>query len=97
MSISTDLEWTVVGFAAVVAVALTINSVPSLQAAPSGSPVAAQPFPASQGAMIDRSRKGDRLAPTVPAVKIVLPRGCESQVSPMSQLVPAHLISRCMT
>jgi hypothetical protein len=97
MSISTDLEWTVVGFAAVVAVAAMINSAPSLQAAPSGAPVAAQPLMASQGTMIDRSRKGDRLAPTVRDVKMVLPRGCESQVSPMSQLVPAHLISRCMT
>jgi hypothetical protein len=91
------LEWTVLGFAAVVAVALTIKIAPSLGAAPSDSKAAAAPATASQAEMIDRSRKGDRAAPGISTAKIVLPQGCESQVSPMTKLAPGQFIARCLT
>jgi len=95
---TTNLEWTVLGFAAVIAVALTVNGVPSLEAAPSQSVVASQPTAASQAALIDRSRKGHRLSPAAPPIAVVLPPGCESQFGPLTKLVPASSIARrCLT
>ena len=91
------LEWTVVGFAAVIVVGLTINSAPSPEAAPLYSQATLPSATVAQANMIDRSQKGDRLAPAVPAAKIVLPRGCDSQVSPMTKLAPGQFIARCLT
>jgi hypothetical protein len=94
---SSRLEWTVLGFAAVIVIGLTINSAPSPEAAPLYSQATPPSATVSQANVIDRSQKGDRLAPAAPAAKIVFPRGCESQVSPMTKLTPGQFIARCLT
>jgi len=75
-------------------VALATNLLESAGALPSDSAAVTQPTPIT---IVDRSRKGDRLIPAAPSVKIVVPRGCESSVSSVTKLSRSDLLWRCVT
>jgi hypothetical protein len=76
---------------------LAMNSLPSLRAAPSHSEVTYQLKMVLQASMVDRARKGDRLAPAPYAIKLAPPPGCESPFSSLSKLSRSYLIARCVT
>jgi hypothetical protein len=96
MSTISSIKCTVAGLMVVAAFVLATTCAASLGAAPSQSSVAT--VLASQTGMIDRSRKGDRLAPVAPAIKVVLLPGCEPQFSPLTRLSPSNFAARrCLT
>ena len=92
--IAGKIKWIAVQCAAVAVVALATNLLESAGALPSDSAAVTQPTPIT---IVDRSRKGDRLIPAAPSVKIVLPSGCESSVSSVTKLSRSDLLWRCVT
>ena len=92
--IAGKIKWIAVQCAAVAVVALATNQLESAGALPSDSAAVTQP---TRITIVDRSRKGDRLIPAAPSVKIVLPSGCESSVSSVTKLSRSDLLWRCVT
>jgi hypothetical protein len=93
--IASKIKWIAVQCGAVAVVVLATNLLESAGALPSHSAAVTEPKPIT---FVDRSRKGDRLAPVaVPAKKLVRPPGCESPVSFLANLAPPNLVGRCVT
>jgi len=86
------IKWIAVQCAAIALVALATDLLASAGVLPSHSVAVIQPNPIN---IVDRSGKGDRFTPR--AVNIVLPRGCESSVSPVTKLSRSDLVWRCDT
>jgi hypothetical protein len=92
--IARKIQWTATQCAMLAVVAVATNLLASAWALTSHSSAVTQ---LKQITMVDRSRKGDRLTPAAPpAIKIVLPRGCEASVSSLTK-VPASVLWRCVT
>jgi len=94
---SRNLKYLVTGFAVVAVVAVAMNWVAKLEAAPSQSRLVAQSELIKQASMVDRSRKGDRLNHVAPATSTAMPTGCDSPFSPLAKLAPSNFIGRCLT
>jgi hypothetical protein len=89
-----SIKWVAFQCAAIAVVALATNLLESAGALPSHSAAVSEPKPIT---IVDRSGKGDRLAPRASPVNIVLPHGCESSVSPLTKLSRSDLVWRCVT
>jgi hypothetical protein len=85
------IKWIAVQCAAIALVALATNALESAGALTSHSAAVTQPKPIT---VVDRSGKGDRL---IPLAAFVLPRGCESSVSSVTNLSRSDLVWRCDT
>jgi hypothetical protein len=67
-------------------------SAPSVKAGP-----IVQPEATSQADWVDRSSKGDRITPVVPAKQVVLPPECEPPFSPLAKVPSQDFVARCFT
>jgi hypothetical protein len=92
--IARKVQWLAAQCAMLAVVVLAVNLLESAGALTSHSAVVTQPKPVM---IVDRSRKGDRLIPAAPAIKIVLPHGCESSVSSITKVSRSDLLWRCVT
>jgi hypothetical protein len=92
--IARKVQWLAAQCAMVAVVALATNLFESAGALTSQSAVVTQPKPVT---IVDRSRKGDRLAPAAPAILVAFPPGCESTVSFLAKGSPSNLVGRCVT
>ena len=88
------IKWIAAQCAAIALVALATNLLASAGALPSHSVAVIQPNSIN---IVDRSGKGDRFTPRATSVNIVLPRGCESSVSSVTNLSRSDLVWRCDT
>ena len=52
---------------------------------------------ASKAHWVDRSSKGDRITPFVPAKEAVLPPECEPPFSPLAKVPSQNFVARCFT
>jgi len=95
-SIIRNLRGAIVACAAATVFVAAMNCAASLRAAPSQSDLLAQSAPESAAAMIDRSRKGDRLDAAATG-KAAIPLGCERLFSSLAKLSPPSSIGRCLT
>ena len=86
------IKWLAVECAAIALVALATDLLASAGVLPSHSVAVIQPNPIN---IVDRSGKGDRFTARATSVNIVLPRGCESSVSPVTKLSRSDLVWRC--
>jgi hypothetical protein len=88
------INWIAVQCVTIAGIAFTTNVLESAGALPSRWVVITSPKPIT---IVDRSGKGDRLISRAPAVNIVLPRGCESSVSLVTNVSRSDLVWRCVT
>jgi hypothetical protein len=79
-------------------VALAMLAEPGTASAPSMKPgLIGQPEAASQASRVDRSSKGNRITPVVPAKQAVLPPECEPPFSPLAKAPSQNFVARCLT
>ena len=79
-------------------VALTMFAATETASAPSVKQgLIGQTEAASQANRVDRSLKGDRITPFVPARQAVLPPECEPPFSPLAKVPSQDFVARCFT
>jgi hypothetical protein len=83
--------------AGVALVVLAANWATRLEAAPSYTMGVAHSRSITHDAIVDRSRKGDRLDFVAPATGRGMPTGCDAPFSPLAKLSPSNVIGRCLT
>ena len=96
-AIRSNLKYLIVAAAGAALVILATNWVTRLEAAPSHTTVVATSRSITHEAIVDRSRKGDRLDLVAPATRRGMPTGCEAPFSPLAKLSPSNIIGRCLT
>jgi hypothetical protein len=95
-NISRKMKWIAGQCAAIALVALATNIFETAGALPSHPAAVTRQPP--QITTVNRSGKGDRLAPAAgPSLRLVRPPGCESPVSFLAKLSPPDLVGRCVT
>jgi len=95
--IDAKLKRTAMALAAAIIVVLSMASAAPVGLISSQAGLIAQFELASQAAMLDRSRKGDRLSSVVPSMATTLPLGCEAPFSSLANFAPSNVVGRCLT
>jgi hypothetical protein len=95
--IRSNSKYLIVAAAGVALVVLAANWATRLEAAPSYTMVVAHSRSITHDAIVDRSRKGDRLDFVAPPTGRGMPTGCDAPFSPLAKLSQSNVIGRCLT